>query len=148
MAQPEREYQTNVIDPAIVLAYQQTEYRVQGSVPAILHVGVRSAQLALLHQLHQTHCSAFVTACNPLGELVDAAVNAQRQEALAAEISRQGHVAMAGIGQHPTGTWPPEPSFLVLGLTRTAALQLGRQFEQNAILWADADAIPQLILLR
>jgi hypothetical protein len=36
----------------------------------------------------------------------------------------------------------------VPGLTRTAAQQLGRQFEQNAIIWADADAIPELILLR
>ena len=139
---------SHVIDPATVLAYQQTEYRVLGSIPTTLHVGVRNAQLAMLHQLHQTDCSAFVTACNPLGKRVDAATNAQRQEALAAEISRQGRVAIAGIGQHPTGDWPPEPSYLVLRLTLTAAQQLGRQFEQNAILWASADAVPELILLR
>ena len=137
-----------MIDPATVLAYQQTEYRVLGDVPAVLQVGVRCAQLAILHQQHHTDCSAFVTACNPLGELLEAPVNARRQAALAQEISRQGRVAIAGMGQHPQGGWPPEPSFLVPGLTRAAARQLGRRFEQNAILWSDADAVPQLILLR
>jgi hypothetical protein len=137
-----------VIDAATLLAYQQTEYRVHGSVPIILQVGVRSAQLAILHQVHRTDCSAFVSACNPLGVLIDDAANTQRQEALAAQISRLGHIAIAGIGQHPTGTWPAEPSFLVLGLSRAGAQQLGRKFEQNAILWANAAAIPELLLLR
>ncbi len=139
---------SSAIEPATLRAYEQTEYRVQGSLPAILQVGVRSAPLAHLHQLHQCACSAFITACNPLGKLLDDAVNGQRQAALAAELSRQRYVAIDGIGRHPTGEWPPEPSFLVPGLTRSAAQQFGRQFEQNAIIWADADAIPQLILLR
>jgi hypothetical protein len=139
---------SSAIAPETLRAYEQTEYRVQGNVAAVLQVGVRSAPLAHLHQLHQCACSAFITACNPLGQLVDAAVNAQRQAALAAELSRQRYVAIAGIGRHPTGDWPPEPSYLVLGLTRSAAQQLGRRFEQNALVWADADAIPQLILLR
>lgn len=138
----------SAIEPSTLRAYEQTEYRVHGSIAAILQVGVRSAPLARLHQLHRTNCSAFITACNPLGKLVDDALNAQRQAALAAQLSQQGYMAIAGIGQHPTGAWAPEPSYLVLGLTRTAAQHLGRQFEQNAIVWADADAIPQLILLR
>ncbi len=137
-----------MIDPATVLAYQQTEYRVAGDVPAVLRVGVHCRELAILQQLHQTHCSAFVTACNPRGELAEEALNAQRQAALAAQISSQGYVAIAGIGQHPTGDWPPEPSYLVLGIPRADAMRLGQQFGQNAILWADGDAVPELILLR
>jgi len=138
----------SAIDPATVLAYRQTEYRLLGSLPAVLQVGVRSAQLARLHQLHQTDSSAFVTACNPLGEMTAEALNAQHQAALAAELSRQGRTAIAGIGEHPAGGWPAEPSYLVLGLTREAAQQLGRQFAQNAIVWAGANAVPELILLR
>ena len=137
-----------MIDPATVLAYEQTEYRVEGSTAVVLRVGVKSAQLAQLHQMHQTDCSAFITACNPRGARLDAAVNAQRQQALAAQISHHGYVALPGVGQHPTGQWPAEPSYLVLGATRAAARHLGLQFAQNAILWAGGDAIPQLILLR
>ncbi len=131
-----------------MLAYRQTHYRVLGAVPAVLQGGVASGDLAMLHASHQTNCSAFITACNPLGVFMDDAVNAQRQEALRAELSRQGRVALPGIGQHPTGAWTGEPSYLVLGLTRMAAQALGRKFQRNAIIWNGADAIPELILLR
>jgi hypothetical protein len=137
-----------VIDPATVLAYQQTEYRVSGSVPAVLRVGVRCPELAMLHLMHQADCSAFITACNPLGVAAEDAQNARRQAELAAQITRHGYVAIAGIGQHPTGDWRGEPSYLVLGISRDAAQRLGQQFEQNAILWTDGDAVPQLLLLR
>jgi hypothetical protein len=131
-----------------VLAYQQTHYRVLGAVPTLLQVGVASGDLAILHATHQTDCSAFITACNPLGVITNDAANAQRQQALRAELSRKGRVVLPGIGQHPTGAWPGEPSYLVLGLTRAAAQALGRQFQQNAIIWAGANTVPELILLR
>jgi len=102
----------------------------------------------LLHARYRVNCSAFITAYNPRGRRAAAPRNAQRQEALLAELSRRKLVAIRGIGQHPTNKWPGEPSFLVLGLTRRAARALGRQFEQNAILWSGLDAVPKLILLR
>jgi hypothetical protein len=136
------------IDPTTLAAYRQTEYRVFGPAPAILRVGVRCAELALLHEAHHTLCSAFITACNPLGVIVADSVNQQRQAALAAQLSHQGLVAIPGLGEHPAHEWPGEPSYLVPGLTRTAAQQLGRDFAQNAIIWSGADAIPELILLR
>jgi hypothetical protein len=138
----------SIIPPATVRAYRQTHYRVFGSVPAVLQVGVHCASLLRLYQLHHTDCAAFVTACNPHGERLDTACNGQRQAALAQEIARRGCVACDGIGEHPGGGWPGEPSFLVLGMARSAAQALGSQFQQNAIVWAAADAIPQLILLR
>lgn len=136
------------IDAATVLAYRQTEYRVCGDSGAVLKVGVRSAQLARLHAAHQTDCSSFITACNPLGAVLDESVNAQRQQALAAQLSRRSLVALPGVGQHPWNGWPGEPSYLVLGLSRQAAQELGRQFAQNALIWSGADAVPELILLR
>jgi hypothetical protein len=57
-------------------------------------------------------------------------------------------VAIPGIGVHPTGEWRGEPSYLVPGLSREAAEELGRQFEQNALIWSGADAVPELLLLR
>jgi hypothetical protein len=121
---------------------------VLGDAPVTLRVDVASAGLALLHEHYRTQCSAFITACNPLGVLVDQAVNAKRQQALAAQVSRQGLRALAGIGQHPTNSWRGEPSLLVLGLGRPAAQALGGQFQQNAIIWIGANAVPELVLLR
>jgi hypothetical protein len=113
-----------------------------------LRVDVVCPDLLLLHARYQVSCSAFITACNPLGIPADAPVNAQRQQELSAELSHRSLPALPGIGQHPTHSWPGEPSFLVLGVTRWAAQGLGRQFEQNAIVWCGPDAVPALILLR
>ena len=109
---------------------------------------MHSPGLALLHEAWRTKYSAFITACNPLGTTVEDAVNIQRQTALAQELTVQGRLAIPGIGQHPTGDWPGEPSYWVPGLTREAAQKLGVQFQQNAIIWAGSDALPELILLR
>ncbi|HTY93989.1 MAG TPA: DUF3293 domain-containing protein [Steroidobacteraceae bacterium] len=114
----------------------------------VLRVGVPCAPLAHLHRAQATDCSAFITACNPLGRLGDPAGNALRQDALREAVSRLGLRAIPGVGQHPRGTWPAEASFLIPGLTRVAAEALGRRFAQNAILWCGPDLIPQLILLR
>ena len=59
-----------------------------------------------------------------------------------------GHQGWQGLGQHPTNGWSGEVSYLILGLTLEAAKVLGARHEQNAIVWSDADALPQLILLR
>jgi hypothetical protein len=53
-----------------------------------------------------------------------------------------------GAGYDPRGTWPEEKSFLVLGLDLETSRALGREFNQNAIVWAGTDAIPRLVLLR
>jgi hypothetical protein len=53
-----------------------------------------------------------------------------------------------GIGQHPSNQWPGESSVLILGLSLAAAKVLAQDFEQNAFIWAGADAKPQLVVLR
>jgi hypothetical protein len=131
-----------------VQAYRETDYRVLEGLPLTLHVEVVCPDLLLLHARFQVSCSAFITACNPLGVPAGAPVNAQRQQELSGELSRRSLAAIPGTGQHPTNGWPGEPSFLVLGVTRWAAQGLGRQFEQNAIVWCGPDAVPELILLR
>lgn len=133
------------IDAATLQAYRETEYRVAGGV--VLRIGAPNSELAQLHRRYHAHCSAFITACNPRSERLGPDLNAQRQQALAAAIARLGHPAIAGVGQHPTGDWPVEPSYLVPGLGRSAALRLAEQFEQHALVWADADAVPQLLLV-
>jgi Protein of unknown function (DUF3293) len=138
----------SAIDPETLQAYRETDYRVLGDLPLTLHVDAVCPELLLLHARYQVRCSAFITACNPLGRSAAAPVNAQHQQALLAQLSRRKLVAIPGIGEHPTNQWPGEPSFLVPGVARRTAQALGRQFEQNAIVWSGLDAVPKLILLR
>lgn len=136
------------IDAETLRAYRETEYRVDATPALVLHIGQRAPALAeLLRGAGQTG-AAYLTASNPRSRQLDAAANAQRQEALAKELDARRLRYRTGSGTHPTGRWPPEASFLVLGIAREEAEDLGRRFEQNAIVWCGADAVPQLVLLR
>lgn len=108
----------------------------------------RNPSLVVLHEAAHAESSAFSTACNPFSDACDDATNAQRQDALAQELTQLSLRFFDGIGQHPSNAWPGEPSFLVLGISLESARGLGERYEQNAIVWAGADAVPQLVLLR
>lgn len=137
-----------MIEPALLQAYRATEYRVLADPPFVLTIGRRSEMLAALHARHGVDCSAFVTACNPGSCRLDDAHNARRHEALRAHLAAGRHPCIEGLGRHPTNDWPAETSLLVLGITRAAAQTLGEAWQQNAIVWCAADAVPQLVLLR
>jgi hypothetical protein len=138
----------SAIDPPTLQAYLETDYRVHGEPDFTLRVGRASAELLAAHKRRRTDCSAFLTACNPFSQPLDAAANAARQASLAKELSSRSLAFLPGVGQHPSNGWPGEDSFLVFGLTLEAAKALGTRLEQNGLVWSGADAVPQLILLR
>ena len=41
-----------------------------------------------------------------------------------------------------------DAAFLVLGIYMMTACKIGEQFRQDAIIWIDDDAVPELLLLR
>lgn len=136
------------IDAATRQAYRETDYRVQDDPPFTLHIGEPSPALAAAQRQQGVDCSAYVSACNPLGQRLAARDNAARHAALGRELADRGLAWREGIGQHPVGDWPGEPSYLVFGLDLDAARRLGQRLAQNAIVWSGADARPQLVLLR
>jgi hypothetical protein len=139
---------TTFIDPETLAAYRETEYCVMGDQPFVLRVGQHCPQLLSAHRQYGASSSAFITACNPLSQALSEADNAERQDRLAAELRARDLVFHLGIGQHPSNCWPGEPSYLIFGLSLEAAKALGNKFDQNAIVWAGEDGMPQLILLR
>lgn len=136
------------ISRTTIQAYLETHYCVHGSMPATLKIGEFNASLVAIHDAHAVRSSAFITACNPLSQMLDDAANAGRQLALARELSVWGLTFIDGVGKHPSNDWPGEPSFLVLGVSVQDAKALGLKFGQNAIVWCGGDAVPQLVLLR
>ena len=136
------------IPAKLLAAYRETEYRVGGDAPFVLRIGEESPLLRQLHARHGVQSSAFITASNPLSQPCSAAFNARRQQQLAAELRQQHQPFIEGEGMHPGNGWPPEASFLILGLTQRAAEDLGRRWEQNAIVYCAKDATPRLLMLR
>ena len=113
-----------------------------------MEVGKVCSALAAMHKRHRVDGSAFVTACNPLGEDIGEAANAERHADLGRELGHRSLANIEGIGEHPFNGHPGEASYLIFGLTLEAAKTLGARLEQNAIIWSGVDAVPQLVLLR
>ena len=136
------------IAPGLQQSYRETEYKTHGDEPFTMEVGNVCPALAALHKRHRVDCSAFVTACNPLGEDIGEAANAERHADLGRELGHRSLANIEGIGEHPFNGHPGEASYLIFGLTLEAAKTLGARLEQNAIIWSGVDAVPQLVLLR
>ena len=139
---------TSAVDPATRQAFLETHYLVHGDTPLTLQVGMASPSLKTLYRTLRVGSCAFITACNPWSRPLDAASNAKRQSTLALGLQQCCLTFVEGLGRHPSGQWPGEPSFLVWGLTLKAAKALGTEYEQIAIVWCGSDAVPQLISLR
>jgi hypothetical protein len=57
-------------------------------------------------------------------------------------------IVILSEGKHPSDDWPIEASYLVLGIALNEACELGKKYEQNAIVWCDSTCLPRLVLLR
>jgi hypothetical protein len=141
-------FSDSVIDRDTIQAYLETDYSVRGDSPLTLKIGAASTSLAVLHKAHGVESSAFITACNPLSQRFEDALNVERQAALAGELNFRSLAFVEGVGQHPANRWKGEPSFLVLGVSKEAAKALGVRYEQNAIVWCGPNAVPELLVLR
>ncbi|MCX7056593.1 MAG: DUF3293 domain-containing protein [Pseudomonadota bacterium] len=137
------------IEASLIEAYRATHYCVTGLYPSfLLRADTYSSDLALCHRTHSVACSAFITAWNPLSVATSHDENVAAQVRLEARLRACGCVLIAGLGVDPTGQWEGEESLLALGLELDTATLIAREFQQNGLLWAGADAVPKLILLR
>jgi hypothetical protein len=136
------------IDSATIAAYRAAHYAVLAPVPFVLHVGEVSSRLADLLADEKASCAAFLTAWNPFSQVATEASNSAAQFALLNDLSKRGLITVPGFGKDPSGLWPGEESFLVIGLQLEQAKQMGIEYRQNAIIWTACHACPELILLR
>ena len=141
--------ETTQIHPDKVRAYLATDYRLGHTAQDIvLTIGQRSERLAILFTASGVNCGAFLTAYNPRGTIQPDAANERGHSELASLLRERSLAAIEGSGSEEGTEWPAEKSYFALGLQLDAAKQIGRHFDQDAIVWVGADAVPQLILLR
>jgi hypothetical protein len=111
----------------------------------VLHVGVRSRELAALQRARGVRSSAYLTAWNPASEALSKEENGSRNASLRREVESLGLEVLDGEGRSPKRDWCEE-SFLILGLERDRALALARKCGQVAFLHAGIDGVPELVI--
>ena len=135
------------ISPELITAYLTTEYRVAANPPFALLMGKRSEPLAILMAERGVKSAAYITAYNPPSQRVTEEENWSAHNSLRRNLEKRGFVLIEAEGADPSGGWQTEPGFLVLGLTLEHAKEIGKLFRQNAIVCADKDAVPELMML-
>ena len=127
-------------------AYESTTFIAETPLGSIrLRVGVANPLLAELLSQFGVVEWAFITACNPGSLRLSDHENTQRQRELEKKLQQDNLKIFSGAGVGDDNDWPPEPSFLVLGLKRNHAIAIGSDFGQNAIVAGGSDTTPHLV---
>ena len=87
-----------VLPEPLLHAYRATHYRVQ-PYDWFLQLGQAQPALAAFYQRHAVRCATYLTACNPLGELLPDHLNARRMAQLRTALQRAGWSWLDGRGQ-------------------------------------------------
>jgi hypothetical protein len=125
-------------------AFLGTQFRVF-DLPIVIKIDKKSPALDELLRKHQVNEWAYITAWNPFAKVLSDEENDRRQlelkELLKDFICFEGE----GVGTDPA--WKPERSLLVLGIPKNEAMQIGKKFEQYAIVYGRIDEAAELIAL-
>lgn len=130
--------------PELLEAYLTTDYFVSDDPPLLIRVGEQNDDARILLASFGVETAAFITAWNPGSQVLTDDENDARQSELLAEIEAARLNYLVGYGEREN--WL-EYSYLVLGITREAALVIAEQFEQNAFIWLDQKGVPELVTL-
>ena len=136
-----------MIYPFLVKTFQTTRFIVCApDREIILRIGELNPKLNELTAKYEAFSCAFVTAWNPGSVRLSELNNQERQTQLMSEVRRRGYPFLLGRGIGESEEWPSEPSILVTGIRRESAEDLGRLFEQLAIVFAERGNPPELLL--
>lgn len=136
------------IDPRLVNAYKAAEYALLTDPEIVIRVGEANEDLDMVLRAEDAESAAFVTAANPGSMQLSDDDNLMAFAALAEALDDRGYNCYRGEGRDPDGRWPVEASLLVVGISRADAVSLGRQLNQNAIVFIELGKAPQLLLLK
>ncbi len=132
------------LDRRLVSAYLRTIYRVV--FPAFdISIGPLSDNVEqwLAHAGLETF--AFITAANPKSRILTDNQNSMRNEALFRELKRRIRASPhPAVHRSKNGDWPEEKSWWAPGLAPADAIDLGRRFEQNALVFWTKGENPKL----
>jgi Protein of unknown function (DUF3293) len=83
---------------------------------------------------------AIVTAHNPRSEAFSKEENDQRHQALQHYLQEKKYDLDPSLGQSPDGSWSEE-GFVIFDIELASALDIGRTFEQHAILYGQGNRV-------
>lgn len=129
-------------------AYQAAQYEFNADGRTYtLRVGEQNEAVPDFLKSHNATGAALITAYNPASLQLGQVHNTMANRALMSDLKDAKVQVFLGEGRDTAGLWPPEPSFLAVGIERSHAEALARKYGQYAMLWIDADGTVSLLEL-
>jgi Protein of unknown function (DUF3293) len=129
MTKPEREIETTYLRAIYVVFDEEKEI--------IFRIGARSAAIDEILKKNHANSFAFITAYNPRSEIKSETENETRQKELEIVLNDINFKFFYGYGTDENRTWQPEKSVFVFNISKAEAARLGREFEQNGIVYGE-----------
>lgn len=135
------------LSEALLANYRKADYVFRyGQYSTKMKIGKKCDDLAYMMADFQATTAVFITPYNPHGELLGQEENLERYERFVDEIKMIGNSFFYGYGGDPDNEWPPEKSLLIFNLSRREANAIAKKYEQNAFVFVDQQAIPELVV--
>jgi len=129
-------------------SYTEANYHVYANPSFILKIGQSSKELRKLLTDLNVKYAAFITAFNPYSRELEFIENRLRNKKLEEKIQSLALYYIKGDGRCRDSGEVGEESFLVFGLSKKQAINLGMESKQNAIVVSGTNATPSLLLLK
>ena len=136
------------IKQELLESYTEANYHVYANPSFILKIGQSSKELRKLLADLNVKFAAFITAFNPYSKELELIENRSRNKILEGKIKSLALYYIKGDGRCGDSGQVGEESFLVFGLSKKQAINLGMESQQNAIVVCEMNAKPSLLLLK
>lgn len=124
-------------------SYKATTYRVP-SLNLDIRIDEKIPLLDLILKTKNAETWAFITAWNPESKILSLKENRSRNDMLQSKL--EAYQIFEGSGIPENSDWEPEESIFIIGITKEYALELGRKFKQNAIVFGSINGTAELII--
>ena len=133
-----------MISEELLLGYEATCYSILN--PKIdIYIKKENQELQSFLREHNFTSWCFITAWNPFSEALSNEENKALNKLL--ELDLNCYSVFSAKGQDTLGDWPAEISFFVGNISREQAIDLGKKYKQNAIIFGEIDALAELLIL-
>ena len=128
-------------------AYRHTAYRIRSDPPLAVRIDEPNPALDRLLSERGAATWAFITAFNPHSQPKSDSENSAADVRLHETLTAAGYETLAADAVSDDARWPVERGWMVLGISRERACELGREFAQNAVVWGERGAAPVLVFV-
>ena len=136
-----------MVTTELITAYLNANYYILEKEQFKFQIGAYSKDFENLFKQYNVNNGSFISAYNPRSQPTIQIQNKDKHGRFKNRLLKDSLLFLEAVSTDPLGNWPPEYGFLVLGINKNKAIQFGISLCQNAIVYIDFKAVPELILV-